>query len=918
MRRAKVVMLLLSPLALIALVSSAACSSHPKIAPGKNFAIRPLATKTDAGVDPSAGEPSSVPSYLVGSLGKSDGPHLARAAGGGGAAMVAWIASDGTARRLFTVPLTPEGEPRSEARAVATAPLETPTFVLRGSSDRSLSAGYFAGWGSILDRGETLSVVALGIDGNPRGPVVDLARTNDHVVWFEIVPTARGGIVVWAEETRTGDANVLAVAIDADGKQRGVPSRIGRGVTGWQAIAATDGAGVALVSPLDKAKAAAAPTSGRNDDDKEHDRERARARERQAAAKAGTLSWVRLDADARPIGAPSAIASKATVTGDIDVVSAGTAYVFAWTDRSREDPEVEIAAVDDAGKVQPPRPAMQAIGGGTLAAIVSGKQGIVLAWDEPAKRPKSSRRVHLSKVTMAGALGANELSAIEAQGRAGVELVATDAGYAMLFAAQTCAGGSPDERCPAPVMAPTFLRFDDKLAATETQPLRLGDEHVVAALAWGLACAGERCLALTASSANPTPVSAVNLAPRVTPYRAPAVAARPPNAPRLTGLETLSGGEPYADLAVTKLGDGAALALITSAVDEHEQRDASGGERSKRPKDATVTVRTYDVNGVMKGASFVVTHRALTAGGVAIAAAGRPEDGAAVAWVARDGGDPQVHVTKLNAAGRRTNEVQVTSSKGDAADVSIAWAGDGWLLSWVDARDGNGEVYATKLDKDLNRTAKEERITNAPGDAGDVTLVVQGDHAWLAWSDPRESPKDGFSDVYVTTLGTKDARRASDEVRVLATAAHSRSPSLALANDVPIVAWIEEAPLGLDTASMGAYGAMLAKLDPRGRPLKEPTRAPLAGEGIATGITLTSAGRGVHAFLARSTREEVVVDAFDASLEPGVRAYSLLSIDGPPSIEVALGTLGDWLFYDDEGAAPGDRRVRRATLLWRR
>lgn len=908
MRRATLVTVVFASLATLASLSPVACSSRPKIPPGKNFAIRPIVTKSDAGADRPGAAPSSVPSYLVGSLGKSDGPHLARAAGG--AALVAWIASDGTARRLFTVPLSPDGEPRSDARAVANAPSETPTFVLRASGDRS---GYFAGWGAILDRGETLSVVALGIDGNPRGPVVDLARTNDHVVWFEIVPTARGGIVVWAEETRGGDANVLSVAIDADGKQRGVPSRIGRGVTGWQAIATTNGAGVALVSPPDSKGAGAAPTKDKDD------RERLRARERATAAKAGTLSWVRLDADARPVGAPTAIATKATVAGDIDVVSAGTAYVFAWTDRTREDPEVEIAAVDDAGKVEPPRPLMDAIGGATLAAIASGKQGIALAWDEPTKRPKSSRRVHLAKVTAAGALGAQELAAIEVQGRAGVELVATDAGYAMLVAAQVCAGGSPDERCAAPVSAPTFIRFDAQLAPTETHPLRLGVEHEVAALAWGLACAGERCLALTASSANPTPVSAANLSPRATPYRAPAVAARPPNAPRLTGLETLSGGEPYADLAVAKVGEGSQLALITSAVDEHEQkREQSGAERATARKDATVSVRTFDASGAMKGAPFVVTHRALTAGGVAIAAAGKPEDGAVVAWVARDGGDPQVHVTKLNAAGRRTNEVQVTSSKGDAADVSIAWAGDGWLLAWVDARDGNGEVYATKLDKDLNRTAKEERITNAPGDAGDVTLVVQGERAWLAWSDPRESPKDGFSDVYVTTLTTKDARRASDEVRVLATAAHSRSPSLALANDVPIVGWIEEAPLGLDTASMGAYGAMLAKLDPRGRPLREAVRAPLAGEGIATGITLTTAGRSVHAFLARSTREEVVLDAFDASLEPGVRAYSLLAIDGPPSIEVGMGTLGDWLFYDDEGAAPGDRRVRRATLLWRR
>jgi hypothetical protein len=112
----------------------------------------------------------------------------------------------------------------------------------------------------------------------------------------------------------------------------------------------------------------------------------------------------------------------------------------------------------------------------------------------------------------------------------------------------------------------------------------------------------------------------------------------------------------------------------------------------------------------------------------------------------------------------------------------MAWTGDGSLIAWVDARDGNGEVYASKVDRDLVRVAREERITNAPGDAGDVTLAVRNGVAWLAWSDPRESPREGLADIYATTLGVRDARRASDEVRVLASAPHSRSPQLAPAD----------------------------------------------------------------------------------------------------------------------------------------
>src|SRR5262249_1189332 len=78
-----------------------------------------------------------------------------------------------------------------------------------------------------------------------------------------------------------------------------------------------------------------------------------------------------------------------------------------------------------------------------------------------------------------------------------------------------------------------------------------------------------------------------------------------------------------------------------------------------------------------------------------------------------------VHVTRVDKRGKRMNEIQLTTVKGEASDVAIAWAGGGWVIVWVDGRDGNGEVYATKVGVDLSRIARGERITRAPGDATD-------------------------------------------------------------------------------------------------------------------------------------------------------------------------------------------------------
>jgi hypothetical protein len=249
--------------------------------------------------------------------------------------------------------------------------------------------------------------------------------------------------------------------------------------------------------------------------------------------------------------------------------------------------------------------------------------------------------------------------------------------------------------------------------------------------------------------------------------------------------------------------------------------------------------------------------------------------------------------------------------------VAIAWAGDGWIVAWVDGRDGNGEVYAAKIDRNLHRTGRDERITRAPGDASDIAILARPDAVWLAWADPRESPAEGFADIYVAPLRPSDAARAGEDVRILATAAHSRSPSLAVSGDQLAVGWVEEAPLGADSSTSQAYGAMLAWLDPHGRPLRQPGHLAGAGEGFPTAITLDGTATSIHVVLARSTRDAIDLDALEITRDPAPRTYPLFGLDGPPSLDVAFVLLGDALYFNDEGQEAGDRRARRAAVTWR-
>jgi hypothetical protein len=835
------------------------------------------------------GHPPSLPSHLIAEVpDKTVGPTIARH---DAATVVAYIGStEGGLRRVVGIPLAADGTPGSARLISGTGPDST-TLVVRAAG--GTADGFVAAWTDLTERGEALSVVGVGADASPLGVPVEVARTPNDIVWVEIVPTARGSVCVWAEETRGGDANVLAVALEPAGKPRGVPSRVVRGVVGWQAVATGAGAALAIVSPTP----GAAPTK--------------------AGVGPHALSWLRLDPDAQPLGAPAPIATSPAPIVDVDIARVADRYVLAWTDRSGLDPEVALATVDLQGKATPVRPATRRSGGAGLAGVAGGAHGGLLAWEETSKRAQAMRRLHLVRLDATGSPDEAVTATVEIDGSVAPEIEASEDGFGLLVRAQACADppAPRDPPCAQGSWLPTFVRLDGKLEVAQVEPMRLEDARDPAGLAWGLACPAGHCLALAARPA-PVPsagtrVSAVDLAQRASRYRAPLAPRPDAEAPHVAALSTLAAGDRIAEVAAARVGDATLLATMSASLEAASGKAEAGG--------ATIAVRVVDDTGETRGLPVTLTTRALPTGGVAIAAARTPDDGAAIAWVARDDGDPEVHVTRVDRRGKRVRDVRLTMTKGDASDVAVAWGGSGWLLAWVDARDGNGEVYEAKVGLDLQRLSRDERITDAPGDASDVALLGGGEGAWLAWADPRESPRDGFADVYVAHLRA-DARPDVTDTRVLATAAHSRSPALApgSADASAGIAWIEEAPLGADPANSGAYGAMFGELDGKGRLIRDAVRSLGAGDGYPSAVAVDRAGVSLRAVIARGTRDELVFDTLDLSAGRPPRAYPLFRLDGPPSLDVSVSLLGDVVYFNDDGPDPGDGRARRALIAWKR
>ena len=289
---------------------------------GKPANVPSAADEPDGARKPTSLASQALVGHLLGSIGeRTIGPFMARSSDAK-LGMVGWITvAEGTARRVVAIPITGVGEPRGAARTIANVGIDATMLVVRPT--RGAAPGFALAWTVLTDRGEALWVVVLNDDGVPRNKAIELARTSDDVVWVDIVPTDAGAVCVWAEETRGGDANILAAGLDVDGKVRGAPSRIARGVAGWHALEVPGGVGVSTMTSAAAGTAKAEPHAAKpavpGPSPASTAAAAANAASVAADSRGGTLAYQRLDGEGHPSAAPVAIVTKATVSGDVEV-----------------------------------------------------------------------------------------------------------------------------------------------------------------------------------------------------------------------------------------------------------------------------------------------------------------------------------------------------------------------------------------------------------------------------------------------------------------------------------------------------------------------------------------------------------------------------------------------------------------------
>lgn len=672
-------------------------------------------------------------------------------------------------------------------RELGPAPADVTLLSLRPGHQ----GGFALAWSRRVPGGHVIEAQDLGPDGAPRGGVIQVHQGAEPPAWLDVAPSATG-LRVFFTTLAAGGGRIHGAEI-AGGATQGVQVLLDQAAS-WQIAAASRG--TLLLAVLGDGYG---PAAGR------------------------PVAIPVLDG-ARP-GSLSPLQQEPILGSELEALVVGDRVFVGWDDRGL-DLKVKIAALAPDGKLlTPPTAALPSIGDQGLVHLAPGCDGgLLVAWDDLSlPRAPSNRWIRLSSLDARLSPGGPQ-AALRHDADDGFPLLQPSPdGFAALTVARPCPDRLPCDLPPRPL----FLRLGPDLAPRLHAPLLLASGEPPAA-AWGLRCGPDTCHALASVAAstldlrleadsNPT-------------WSAAAYRMDLPDKPGATALRTLWGGPRLAEVAAAPQGAGWMVATITDHPEgsappplppDADRRAEADKDRAHRQNPRSIPARGAIVsvhplrNDGTAAPARTLSLRALSSPGVAIAPDAQRQQ-ACVAWVARDNGDPELFLTRVDADGKRVAQQMLTRARGDVTDVALAPVDDGWLVLWVDTRDGNGEVYAARVDASLRRKGPEQRITSAPGDASELTLLVRDHTAVVAFSDSRGAPADGMGDVYVARLKVDDGARIGEEFRVAATPEHARALQLHNYGDFILLTWLEQPPYTdtggkpgqMQTAFLGADGAL--------------------------------------------------------------------------------------------------------------
>jgi hypothetical protein len=799
--------------------------------------------------------------------------------------ILVWSADVDGQRRWLTVGLNEAFAPASDPITVANASPDVDLVAVKPLGDGP-GKGFVVITSSREFRGERVDAIALGPRGELRGGPTPLAEALADVVWVDAVPTPSGAIALWASR-RDDRADIYAVELGPSGEARDEPSRVVSDARSWQTARISSGAAVGAV------------LAGKERDEP------------------GPIRLVFVDAHG-VADKKSATVSERTTSGlDLDFARMGDRLVFAWSDERDLEARLYSAVVDESGAVvKPPAPLGRAFGPQAVLRIVppyAGRGPAYLAWENFLERPESGRVVRLAALGPDGTLGAAEAALdLEAADANALELEAKPTGVLALTRASECKRGAA---CDRGRIVPTFVDFDAGLGVVASEPLRVsGLADDFPELAWGLTCKANGCMALAAGGSSPLPIYAVKLG-RTSDAWQPAARRAQGLPPRAITVQAIGRSDSVADLAVVRTGSGSLVAWVSnfdSGAPFTRTKTPAPDGKYEAPR-AVLELRALPDAGEPPEAT-VLSYRAASEGGVAVAPGDPGRKEALVGWVGIDNREPEVFLTLVGEDGKKLTQKMLTHGKhgaGGVSEVALATVADGWVVAWIDDRGDASQIYVSKVDRSLRPIVGERRLGASVSNASDVRLLSRGEHVFAVWSDAR-GPTPGVADVYAARISAKDLSPIGPEHPVATTPMHSASPVLAALGEGAVVAWLEEP---LSRADGARPALMMTRLDSGAEPVAGSDNVvPLAGAAEAAGIVCGQSICRIAVTVSDGDRAFLSGFEWRPNVEP--RATELLGLMATPRGPVAPVPVGDDVFYADTDPNGANARIRRAGIEW--
>jgi len=802
------------------------------------------------------------------------GPYLGMRGNGG---LAVWASTSDDTRYWYARSLGATGEVSGDPVLVGEAASELGLVTVRPLHD-----GFVLLSSHKTSDGEVVTLSMLSNSGALRAGPTSLGRVGKSVLWVEAIPNEKGASVLWAS-SGAGRAEVWSAEVSLKAELLGAPRLVARDAGAWQAVSFGKGLALAITH----------------------------------VGKGNTHGPIELSLlnGADPV-APIVINGEISADLDLDMASLGDRVVLAWSDHRGGETRVYSAAVDNHGKlIAPAAPATPPLGEQALLRVIApaegGRRGY-LAWEALDAQSATYRSFQVAEFQANGRVTSPRgLFEYWKMDGSMPEIAASAQGVSVLTLAPLC---ERDGECSkASPIAPEYVEFDANFAIRSTEPLWSAQNSAPSSLAWNLTCPNATCcFALTAESRVPSPVALTRLEHLSDTYRAPAQRVELPPPPRIIGDEALAQTEPLSQIALSETSAGTLLAWITDfdPTTPWVKLKTPTADGRLEPLRARLDLRGFSASAPFAalGTAENLSQRAHSLGGIALSGSAGQKDVLA-AWAGLDGGQPQVFLTLVDNLGKKLSQRMLTRKKGDLSDIAVAAAGTDYLVAWVDERSGDPELYAARVNHALNHASPEQRITQAPGAATDLSLVSVKAGAIAVWADARDSEQAGSADIYTAMISGSDANRKTADAALLKTRTHSFSPTSRAYGSGALVAWLEAASEHADGEPAHVNFALV---DENGRLTGDVQSANL-GEGTPITLGLDCAQQTCHAVVsvADGARGDLYAIAFrDGKVDRPVR---IRSSNGAPS-NVAPVVHGSEVYIAD--GQRGVARLRRLQLEW--